>query len=318
MKSIPVTAILALFVPNFTVFAQTVEVPIWPGVPPGSEGSRLQEKYSHRQITDGTDTVQDRAVEGVSRPTVTAYLPDRDKASRVAVLICPGGGFRHLAIDKEGHDIGRWLASQGIAGVVVKYRLPDPEVGLSVQNGSLPDLRRAIRLVRSKANEWKIDPSKIGVMGFSAGGYLSAAAGILFGGGDSDPDDPVGRQSSCPDFITAVYPLVSIDLEADRGSVFVNRILGLSDPDIQLIQRYSLENRVSDLTPPTFLVHASDDRLSPEHSVRFYLALLHVGVPAELHLFSKGGHGFGIRQRGLPVSGWPERWLEWLRSEGIL
>lgn len=297
--------------------AEELEIPIWPGVAPGSAGSTLKEEYRDRTITDGTDMIRDRSVSGVTRPMLRVYLPAQRKATGIAVVICPGGGFSNLAIDKEGHDVARWLQSHGVAGAVVKYRLPDPDVRLYVPNGSIPDLQRAIRMVRHNAGEWNIDPKRIGVMGFSAGGYLAAAAGTLFDKGDPNADDPIRRVSCRPDFIAPIYPLISLALQGNRPAGLLERMLG-EDLNDRLLSEYSLETRVTSQTPPTFLVHAHDDGLSVEHSIRFYLALRKADVPAELHVYSKGGHGFGMRQRGQPVSDWRERWLEWMRIEGFL
>jgi len=297
--------------------AEELEIPIWPGVAPGSAGSTFKEEYRDRTVTDGTDTIRDRSVHGVTIPMLRVYLPTQRKATGIAVVICPGGGFSHLAIDKEGHDVARWLQSHGVAGAVVKYRLPDPDVRLYVPNGSIPDMQRAIRMVRHNAGEWNIDPKRIGVMGFSAGGYLAAAAGTLFDEGDPNADDPIRRVSCRPDFIAPIYPLISLALQGNRPAGLLERMLG-EDLNDRLLSEYSLETRVTSQTPPTFLVHAHDDGLSVEHSIRFYLALRKADVPAELHVYSKGGHGFGMRQRGQPVSAWRERWLEWMKVEGFL
>jgi len=297
--------------------AEEFEVPIWPGVAPGSARSTLKEEYSDRTVTDGTDTIRDRSVRGVTRPTLRVYLPAQREATGIAVVVCPGGGFNHLAIDKEGHDVARWLRSHGIAGAVVKYRLPDPDVQLYVPNGSIPDMQRAIRMVRHNAGKWNIDPKRIGVMGFSAGGYLAAAAGALFDQGNPNANDPISRVSCRPDFIAPIYPLVSLELQSNRRAGLLERMLGRNLND-KLISEYSLETRVTSQTPPTFLVHAHDDGLSVEHSIRLYLALRKADVPAELHVYSKGGHGFGMRQRSQPVSTWRQRWLEWMRAEGFL
>ena len=299
-------------------FAETeLEIPVWPDVAPGSEASTHAEEYRDRQVTDGTDTMHNRSVAGVTKPTLTVYLPNEEKATGVLVVVCPGGGFSHLAIDKEGHDVAGWLQSQGIACAVLKYRLPDLAAGLYVRNGSIPDTERAIRLVRHHALTWNIDPQRIGVMGFSAGGYLAAAAGTMFDHGDPNSEDPVDRLSSRPNFISPVYPLVSLELDRHQRGEIWKRILGADATD-ELVTEYSLDTRVTSQTPPTFLVHAHDDRLSVQHSLRFYLALQKASVPAELHVYAKGGHGFGIRQRNQPVSSWRERWIQWLRAEEFL
>ena len=309
--------IYGLLPTSHTETSDGFEIPLWSGMAPGSAESTLKEEYRDRPITDGTRVRRDRSVRGVTKPTLTVYLPTRHKATGAAVVICPGGGFSHLAIDKEGHDVARWLQSQGIAGAVVKYRLPDPDVGLHVPNGSIPDMQRAIRIVRLNAGKWNIDPGRIGVMGFSAGGYMAAAAGTLFDEGDPDAEDPIRRVSCRSDFIVPVYPLISLKLQGSRPAGLIERMLGRNVND-KLIGEYSLDTRITSQTPPAFLVHAHDDGLSVEHSIRFYLALRKVNVPAELHVYSKGGHGFGMRQRGRPVSTWRERWLEWMESEGFL
>jgi acetyl esterase/lipase len=296
---------------------EAIEIPIWSGIAPGSAGSTLNEEYRDRPITDGTRVIRDRSVRGVTRPTLTVYLSTLRQATAAAVVICPGGGFSHLAIDKEGHDVARWLQTHGIAGAVVKYRLPDPDVGLYVPNGSIPDMQRAIRIVRFNAGKWNIDPVRIGVMGFSAGGYMAAAAGTLFDDDNPGVNDPIRRVSCRPDFIVPVYPLISLELQGSQPAGLLERMLG-RDLNDELIRTYSLETRVTSQTPPVFLVHAHDDGLSVEHSIRFYLASRKAKVPAELHVYSKGGHGFGMRQRGRPVSAWRERWLEWMEAEGFL
>jgi acetyl esterase/lipase len=310
-------AVMVVLSTGHAATADEFEVPIWPGTAPGSEGSALKEEYRNRPITDGTDIARDRSVRGVTRPTLTVYAPAPDRATGAAVVICPGGGFSHLAIDKEGHDVARWFQSQGIAGIVVKYRLPDQDVGLYVPNGSIADMQRAIRIVRHSAGKWNIDPKNIGVMGFSAGGYMAAAAGTLFDRGDPDADDPLGRVSCRPDWIAPIYPLISLELQGNRPGGLHERMLGRNFDD-KTVSAYSLETRVTSQTPPTFMVHAHDDGLSAEHSIRFYLALKEAEVPAEMHIYSKGGHGFGMRQRGKPVSAWRRRWLEWMRAEGFL
>lgn len=316
-KMTAVLVIVMVFSTNYASAADGFEVPIWPGTAPGSAQSTVKEEYRSRPVTDGTDVAIDRSVRGVTKPTLTLYLPSPGRAAGAAVVVCPGGGFSHLAIDKEGHDVARWLRSHGIAGAVLKYRLPDPTVGLYVPNGSIPDMQRAIRILRSNAEKWNIDPQRIGVTGFSAGGYMAAAAGTLFDEGDADADDPIRRVSCRPDFIAPIYPLISLELQAERSPNLAPRMLGRDVKD-KMIAHYSLDTRVSPRTPPTFLVHAHDDGLSVEHSVRFYLALRQAGVGAELHVYSEGGHGFGMRQRGRPVSAWRDRWLEWMRAEGFL
>ena len=190
-------------------------------------------------------------------------------------------------------------------------------VDLNVANGSIPDMQRAIRIVRRNAGKWNIDAGRIGVTGFSAGGYMAAAAGTLSDNGDANEDDPVSRISCRPDFIAPVYPLISLELQAHQSAGLMERMLGRIVTE-NMITEYSLDKKVTPQTPPTFLVHAHDDGLSVEHSIRLYLALRKAKIAAELHVYSKGGHGLGMRPRGQPVSAWRERWLEWMRAEGFL
>lgn len=313
MRSITFTAFLFLL--TSMVVAEPMEIPLWHGAAPGPSSS-MKETIADRPITDGSGVEKDRHIRGVTKPTMTVYLPTNPKPDQTAVVILPGGGFHILAIDKEGHDVARWLNQHGIVGIVVKYRLPDPTAKVYVSNSSLPDVRRAVRLTRSNAKKWGIDPKRIGVTGFSAGGYLTAAIGTMFDDGDRQADDDVEHESCRPDFIAPIYPLVSLGTLAENRKELVNRMLGPSTDALR--KQYSPEELVGKDTPPTFLVHANDDRLSPEHSVTFYLALKKANISAELHVFSTGGHGYGIRQRGLPISTWPERWLAWMRHEGFI
>ena len=276
--------------------AEPFEQAIWPGIAPGSENSALVEKNDDREITDGSGVARDRSISGITKPTITVYLPKEAKRPTAAVLLIPGGRFRRVVIDKEGHDIARWLVKQGIAGIVLKYRNPDADAGLSVSNGAAKDVARAVRTVRHNAKKWNVAVDRIGTMGFSAGGYLAAWSGLDFDAGDAAASDPIEVQSSRPDFITTIYGAVASAIQAKEGS----SVLVRAD------------------TPPAFLVHAHDDKgVSSERSIEFYLALRDAKVSAELHIYAQGGHGFGTRARGLPVSSWIERWLEWMIAQEL-
>jgi len=291
-----------------------IELPLWPyGQQLGGRSDKLNETWTERPITDGTGVRRDRSVKDISRPTITVYLPEAPNPVRSSVVILPGGGFSHLAIDKEGHDVARWLNDKGIAGIVVKYRVYHAENQYYVSQSSLPDAFRAIRLVRYHSSEWKLDPEKIGAMGFSAGGYLAAAVGTLFDEDFRDQFDEAQQLSGRPSFIAPIYPLTMLEERVTTSPRFAERIFG-SNPTPAMIRALSPIGNVTADTPPAFLVHAHDDQLSSENSAKFYLALLEAGVPAELHVYSMGGHGFGMRQRGLPVSSWRERFLEWLAA----
>jgi acetyl esterase/lipase len=276
------TAMLTLLATASAV-ADPLIVKLYPGAAPGSEGIHEEEVWQERG-----QGIVDRSVANVHEPTLTAYLPLAETNTGVGIIIAPGGAYTHLAIDKEGHDVAKWLTTLGIAGFVLKYRLPRTEGHQYTIETTIADAQRAVRLVRSRAAEWGLDPRRIGMMGFSAGGNLAARAGMSFDKGQAGAADPIERESSRPDFLALGYPAIPEELT------------------------------VTAETPPTFLVHADDDRLSAENSVRFYLALKKAGVPAELHVYSKGGHGFGILNRGLPSSAWPLRFEQWLRQMDLV
>jgi acetyl esterase/lipase len=263
--------------------ADPVVVNLWPGVAPGSENASGDEIWKERG-----QGIVDRSVANVHVPTVTVYRPLKEVNTGAAIVIYPGGAYTHLAIDKEGHDVGKWLAAHGVTGLVTKYRLPKTENAGYSEDTAHADAVRAMRLARSRAEEWGIDPRRIGAMGFSAGGHLTMLTGTRYDGGDASSPDPVEHFGSRPDFLVPVYPLTPKDVQITKD------------------------------TPPSFLVHADDDRLSSENSVTFYLGLKKAGVPAELHIFSEGGHGFGIRNRGIPASSWPQRLLDWLAVMDIV
>ena len=313
---IPPTLVLLLVNSLGQAAQQPLEMPLWPDGLPGGQSVQLEEQWTERPIEEGANVDLDRAVKDISTPTLTVYFPSKPNELRTSVVILPGGGFSHLAIDKEGHDIARWLNTHGIAGIVVKYRVAHSESNFHVYNASVPDSLRAIRLVRHHADDWNLDTSKVGVMGFSAGGYLTAAAGTLYDEGNTTVSDPVERMSCRPDFIAPIYPLIELDERLATNEAFKVRMFG-TDATPDRIHQFSPLKHVSSSVPPTFLVHAHDDNLSSQNSARFYLALLEAGVSSELHVYSKGGHGYGMRQRGLPVSSWRERFLDWMQLHGF-
>jgi endo-1,4-beta-xylanase len=261
-------------------------IPLWPAGAPGSEGKTDQEIV----VEQGKNGAHDRRISRVHNPSLTVYLPPRDKATGAAVVVCPGGGHRVLAIDHEGHEVAQWLNSIGVAGLVLKYRLARTEgANYKVDVHALQDAQRAIRLVRSHAGEWGIDPSRVGLMGFSAGGELTALAGTRFDTGSEGAPDPIDRLGSRPDFLVLVYP-------GGRPESFA----------------------VSKQTPPAFLLVADDDRISAERTVATYSALKKAGVSAELHIYARGGHGFGMRDNPVPAAHWPARLREWMADRGVL
>jgi acetyl esterase/lipase len=231
-----------------------------------------------------------------------------------AVIVLPGGGYGHLAITYEGHDVADWFNSFGVTAFVLKYRMRTTGHTHPIP---MRDGQRAIRTVRARAAEWKINPSRIGVLGFSAGGHLASTLGTHFDDGDPKSADPIDRVSSRPDFLILCYPVISLDLATThRGSR--ENLLGKS-PDPQLVRSLSNETQVTPKTPPTFLFHTSEDKaVPPENSVAFYRALQKAGVPAELHIFQSGRHGVGLAKDVPGANNWPELCRQWLKNRGLL
>jgi acetyl esterase/lipase len=241
------------------------------------------------------------------------YVYRADKRNGAAVVVCPGGGYSSLAMNHEGVQIADWLNAQGITAVVLKYRL-GPKYTHPVELG---DAQRAIRYVRANANDLKIDPKRVGILGFSAGGHLASTAGTRYDSGDKDAKDPIGQLSCRPDFMVLLYPVITFSGPyAHLGSR--NNLLGKS-PDTKLIDLLSNEKQVTKDTPPTFLVHTSEDSaVRPENSVLFYLALKKNNVPTELHIYEKGRHGLGLGEKDTPFASWPDRCIAWMKGRGFL
>jgi acetyl esterase/lipase len=250
--------------------------------------------------------------EELDRPTLSIYLPAAEKASGSAVVICPGGSYRNLAMDHEGKQVAEWMNAQGIAAFVLKYRLgpryhhPAP----------LDDAQRALRYVRLHASEFRIQTDRVGIMGFSAGGHLASTAGTHFDAGKPDAADPIDRQSSRPDFMILGYPVITLEPPyAHQGSRTM--LLG-NEPDPQLVQLLSNEKRVTAQTPPTFIFQTTEDKTVPaENSVLFYLALRKAGVPAEMHIYERGPHGVGLGGKDEILVTWPPRMADWLKLHGL-
>ncbi len=239
-----------------------------------------------------------RSVRFTTRSTMTVFLPDRGLANGAAVVICPGGGYAGVTIDKEGFDVARWLVKKGIAGIVLKYRLPKPDITGAAPPWPMLDLDRALSLTRAHAAEWNISANHIGVMGFSAGGHMAASASVGI--------EP-------PAFAILVYPVISMERNITHpGSL--RKLLGKHASD-SIIKRYSFEQRVHPKVPPTLLVHARDDNVAKfENSIAYLEALRAANVPSELHVFEYGGHGFGLGVHGGDVARWPDLCVEWIRK----
>lgn len=245
-------------------------------------------------------------------PLLTPYLAPSDKASGAAVVVCPGGGYGHLAKDHEGKQVAEWLNSIGVSAFVLEYRLaprykhPAP----------LQDAQRALRTVRTRAKDWNVDPQKVGIWGFSAGGHLASTAGTHFEDGKGDAADPIERVGCRPDFLILSYPVITFKAPfAHMGSR--NNLLG-KDVDDKLVVSLCNDEQVTDKTPPTFLMHTDADKgVVPENSILFYMALKKHKVPAELHIYEKGPHGVGLAPKDPVLSTWPDRLAAWLKGRGL-
>jgi acetyl esterase/lipase len=273
---------------------------VWPGETVGDFGDIGPERV---RTPDEAPTPDAKWLTNVTVPTITVYQPEKGKNARSAMIVCPGGGYWNLAIDKEGKEVAEWLQSIGVTGVVLKYRVPrrpgQPE-SLPAP-GPLLDAQRAVSLVRSKATEWEINPDRIGIGGFSAGGHLALMTATNFDQRKYEPVDEVDAVSCKPNFAMMAYP----------GYI-------LSSPGSGKLADYI---QFPEGTGPLFIVHASDDEergAQPEQSLALYTAARNAGIDAELHVYGEGKHGFGVRDRGLPVSRWKEVFAGWLKKRGIL
>jgi acetyl esterase/lipase len=280
--------------------AQSTVIPLWPEGVPNAKANPGPEKRDGELISH------------VSQPTLTYYPAAGERAARTAVIICPGGGYEFLAFDHEGRQYAQWLSRLGVAAFVLKYRLSD-----FGHPAPLQDVLRALRTVRAHAADYGVAPDRIGVMGSSAGGHLAASAATMF-------DDPAGRTGAAldavgarPDFLMLMYPVITLmPPAAHAGSR--HALLG-ANPAPALVKEMSVETRVSARTPPTFLVHSQDDGTVPvENSIMFFEALTRAHVPAEMHIFERGGHGMGMSAGHGNASLWPKRAEEWLRDRKLI
>lgn len=263
----------------------------------------------------GAPTVEVRPNRVVVRhsPTLTAFLPEKNP-TQAAVMVVPGGGYALLAVDHEGEDAAKWLAERGVAGIVLKYRCGGAPNG---HPAPLEDALRGMRLIRSKAEEWNIDTGRVGVWGFSAGGHLASCVSTLSDDGDASNSDPVEKQSSRSNFSVLAYPVTSMEPGIVHGGSF--KALGGESADEATLTRLSTHKQVSKESPPTFIVATSDDTaVVPENSLRYYQALVAANVSVEMHLFAKGGHGFGMRKNNKPLDAWLPLLERWLKSEGVV
>jgi acetyl esterase/lipase len=247
------------------------------------------------------------------RPKITVYRAPTETATGAAVVVCPGGGYWVVAADHEGRQVAEWLNSLGVSAFVLQYRLapryahPTP----------LLDVQRAIRLVRARALEWGVDPERVGVLGFSAGGHLASSAATLFDDGDPGAEDPIDTFGSRPDFAVLCYPVITfVGPGVHEGSR--KNLLG-PEPEPALVWKLSTEQQVTPRTPPTFLFHTGDDAAVPvQNSIGFYEAMQRAGVPGELHVFAHGRHGVGLAPDDPALSRWPDLCARWMKGLGLL
>lgn len=286
-------------------------IDLWPEGAPGAPAKALIETVNERS-TDGL--VTDRAVFGISRPRMAVFRPDRPNGA--AVLLTPGGGYRWVVVDKEGYEMARWLTARGFTAFVLFYRLPG-EGWASGPNTPLADAQRAMRLIRSRARDYSLDPERVAAMGFSAGGHVCAALSTRFAARVYEPVDGADKLSAKPICVAPIYPVVSLEPAlAHPGS---RQLMLGANPTPAQVAAHSPDRNVPKDAPPHLLVHAEDDDVVPvENSLRLHAALRAAKVPAELHLFANGGHGFGLRRAiGKPVEVWPDLWRAWARTVGL-
>ena len=280
---------------TLTLSARGAELPVvklWPGKAPGETKDIGPERYL--EAKKGQTEV--KRLTDVSEPTITVYAPPKDKANGTAVIVAPGGGYSILAIEHEGTQVCEWLNSLGVTGVLLKYRVPKRPMQMPENLAALQDAQRAVTLVRSRAAEWNINPDRVGLLGFSAGGNLTACGALTTKRMYDKVDAADEKFSHVPNFALLVYPAYLVD----KG--------GSLKPEYEVTKD----------SPPMFFAHSSDDGVTSENSLELYRALKKAGVPAELHLYASGGHGYGMKKVPHPCATWPDRAADWMKSRGLL
>lgn len=273
-------------------FAQNHYLPLYEGEVPNAKKSKLKEESAISDVN---------RISKVIDPAIEIYLPSKAYNTGKAVLICPGGGYGILAWDKEGTDIAKWLNGKGIAGIVLKYRLPEDESNVHPELSPLMDAQRAMELIRNNAQNWNIDPNQVGIMGFSAGGHLASTLGTHY------------TPSSKPNFMILIYPVVTMkDDYTHKGSK--QNLIG-TNPTTEQVNYYSAEENVTKDTPPTFLIHSEDDGAVPvQNTLQLFEALKVNQVPAEMHIYPYGGHGYGLAVGKGRLATWPDLLAAWLND----
>lgn len=269
-------------------------IPLWNGVAPGEKGDIGEEHDAFKFEPNADPKKRIILLSNVTKPTITVYRPEKEKDKGVGVIVCPGGGYSILAYDLEGTEICKWFNSVGVTAFLLKYRVPSRK-GLEKHTASLQDAQRAVSMVRSRAKEWGVAPNHIGILGFSAGGHLTAMTSTTFDKRSYTAVDDSDQESCRPDFSMLIYP------------AYLTRNDDLS--------KIAPELTVTAKTPPTFIVMAQDDPVKVECALTYAMALQHEKVPIEMHIYPKGGHGYGLREGNFIATDWPKRAARWLRNE---
>jgi len=279
--------------------AQVLEpIPVWPDKVPGEKGDIGPESDTTKPGQDGPKPENHVIRQGnVSHPTLTVYHPPKDKDTGAVVLVCPGGGYSILALNLEGSEVCQWLNSVGVTAVLLKYRVP-ARAGLEKHTAALQDAQRALSVIRYRAKEWGVDAKRLGILGFSAGGHLAAAASTNYETRTYPEIDAADKESCRPDFTVLIYPAYLTD-EKDRT-------------------RLAPEIKVTSDTPPAFIAMTQDDPVHVENAFTYATALKNAKIKAELHIYPTGGHGYGLRPSPNMISHWPDRAAEWMQAQGLL
>ncbi|KFC61077.1 alpha/beta hydrolase fold domain-containing protein [Flavobacterium gilvum] len=302
-----ITLLLLFFGMSFSAFSQSKEIKLWDKIPGAIEDANYKEEFRK------DDKGNINGILKVTEPTLKIFLAENKGLKNAAVIICPGGGYAVLSHEKEGDKIAKWLQSIGVSAFVLKYRLPSDVIMKDKTIGPLQDAQEAIRILRRNAAEWNLDPAKIGIMGFSAGGHLASTLSTHYNDKVYESKDDT---SARPDFSMLIYPVISME-DGITHSGSKQNLLGKT-PSGELVAKYSNEKKVNENTPKTFLVHATDDKAVPvENSINYYLALKQNKVPAEMHLYENGGHGFGLGVAGTNKN-WSNACEKWLIANGFI
>ena len=301
------TVIIIAIISVLNSNAQQKTMDLWPG---GIPGLVFTDSYIEKSTaSEGLIT----RFEKPTNPMIYIFLPPREKATGTAVLICPGGGYAALAFGHEGNAIASWLNDNGIAGIILKYRLPSDLIMKDKSIGPLQDAQEAMRIIRRNAVAWNIDPKKVGVIGFSAGGHLASTLSTHYADKVYDVADTI---SARPDFSLLIYPVITMDSSFTHAGSRKN-LIG-DKPSDEAIKSFSNELQVNEKTPPAFMVHSADDQTVPvKNSIVYYEQLVKYKIPSELHIFQKGGHGYGLGGSKDTQSAWPGLCINWLKASGF-